>query len=341
MNPFLHPRAGHTPARGFSRLLLLAGLLAAATTGKSAVSLTESFATNPLAHGWQVFGNTNLFQWNSASQNLAVTWDSSKTNSYFYQPLGTILAREDSFRMSFDLMFQDYAAGMTPGKPYDFPAAIGFLNLSNATQPNFSRGVGINATYGPVNLVQFNFFPAFSIYAPTIDQIFVATNNSSWLYNDNNLLDMTPGQWFHIEFNYAATNHTLTTVVTNNGAQYGVTQTILVPTTFDFRCTAIAINSFSDQHASGSILAHGTVANFSFTVPPPPVQNLIGAFSNHIWKASFIGRTNWAYTLERSTNFISWTSVLTQTNSAGTNLLFQDPNAPMDQAAYRIRADRL
>jgi hypothetical protein len=339
MNSFVHPRAGNTPARGFHLPMLAALCLATTAVGRSA-TITENFSADPLAHGWQVFGNSNLFHWNSANQNLAVTWDSSQTNSYFYQPLGTILARDDSFHLSFDLTFQDYEIGTTPGKPYDFPAAIGFLNLSNAMQTNFSRGVGINSTYGPYNLVQFNFFPAFDVYSPTIDQIIIATNNGSWLYNDNNLLDMTPGQWFHIEMNYTATNRTLTTVVTNNGAQYGVTQTILVPTNFDFRCTAVAINSFSDQHATGSILAHGTVDNFSFTVPPPPVQNFTGNFSNHLWKTSFTGRTNWLYTLERTTNFISWNSVSIPTNAAGTNLILQDSTAPMDQASYRVRADR-
>src|SRR5882757_5044105 len=107
-------------------LLLASAALARAGT------ITENFATNPAADGWQLFGNTNLFHWDSTNQNLAVTWDSSQTNSYFYQPLGTILARDDSFRLSFDVVFQDYDIG-----GYSFPAAIGFLNLSNATQSNF------------------------------------------------------------------------------------------------------------------------------------------------------------------------------------------------------------
>lgn len=337
MNPFLHPRAGASPARGLRWLALCLGWLAAVSSGRPA-TVTESFSSDPAARGWQVYGNTNLFHWNSAEQNLAVTWDSSQTNSYFYLPLGTILAREDSFRLSFDLEFQDYASGTTAGKPYDFPAAIGFLNLSNATQPNFSRGSGINSTYGPCNLVEFDFFPAFSIYQPTIGQVIVATNNSSWLYNHDNLLDMPPGQLFHVEMNY--TNRTLTTVVTNNGAQYGVTQTISVPTNFDFRCTAVSISSYSDQHAGGSILAHGTVDNLVFTAPPPPVQNFAGTLSNGRWSAQFSGRTNWLYTLERTTNFQSWTNAAALLATNAPNLSLQDSNAPAAGAFYRIRAER-
>ena len=313
--------------------------LAAVAFGKSA-TITENFTNNPLANGWQIYGDTNLFRWNSTNQNLAVTWDSSQTNSYFYQPLGTLLARDDNFHLSFDLTFSDYAIGTTPGKPYDFEAAIGFLNLSNVMQTNFSRGAGVNSTYGARNLVQFNFFPAFDVYQPTIDQVIVATNYNSWLYNDNNLLDMTSNQLFHVNMNYTGTNRTLTTIVTNNGAQYGVTQTIVVPTNFDFRCDTIAICSYSDQHSTGSILAHGTVDNFSFTVPPPPVQNFRVGLVNKFWTAQFTSRTNWLYTLECTTNFVSWNSVSISTNGNGTNLFLPDTNAPQSRAFYRVRADR-
>jgi hypothetical protein len=201
-------------------LFILWGLVAALVSG--AATIEEDFSTNPQLDGWGIFGNTNLFQWDATNHTLEVTWDSSQTNSYFDHPLGTILARDDNFHLSFDLMFQDYTNGTTPGKPYDFEAAIGFLNLANATQTNFSRGAGINKTYGPVNLVEFDFFPAFSIYQPTISQVIVSTNNT-WLYNNNNLLDLTPGQWFHVDMDYNGATRTLTTVVTNNGVQYGMT----------------------------------------------------------------------------------------------------------------------
>ena len=105
----------------------------------SATTFTEDFSTDPAANGWQIFGNTNLFQWDSTNQNLRVTWDSSLTNSYFHRPLGTILTRDDDFSLNFDLTFADYASGTTPGKPYAAPVAIGFLNLDQAAHTNFSR----------------------------------------------------------------------------------------------------------------------------------------------------------------------------------------------------------
>jgi len=76
---------------------------------------------------------------------------------------------------------------------------------------------------------------------------------------DQTLLDLTPAEWFHVELDYNGATRTLTTTVTNGGAQYGQTQTILVPTNFDFRATAISISSYSDQHATGSIFAQGAV----------------------------------------------------------------------------------
>src|ERR1700742_4573962 len=72
-----------------------------------ATTNTEDFASDPSQNGWKTFGASNLFQWDSTNQNLAVTWDSSQTNSYFYRPLGTILAVDDDFSVEFDLNLTD------------------------------------------------------------------------------------------------------------------------------------------------------------------------------------------------------------------------------------------
>src|SRR6266704_4541835 len=179
----------------------LAGLYLAVAVYVQKITLTENFSTDPMVNQWRVFGESNLFQWDPANHNLRVTWDSSRTNSYFYHLLGTIVTGDDDFALSFDLVFQDYKIGTTSGRAYTFPVAIGLLNLANATQTNFSRGSGINAAYGPKNLVEFDFFPAFDAFSPTIAQAIVSTNND-WLYNHDNLLDMPAGDLFHIEMNY-------------------------------------------------------------------------------------------------------------------------------------------
>src|SRR5437899_425710 len=178
------------PMRSMSAVLLLAAALPSA-----AAVVVESFATDPALRGWRIFGDPSLFQWSAVNENLEVTWDSSRTNSYFYWPLGNILATADDFSLSFDLTLRDYAIGITPGQPYTFPVAIGFLNLDDAIRPDFSRGTGTSSMYGPKNLVEFDFFPEFDAFAPTIAQVTVSTNKV-WLYN-HNLLDMPPGDVFH------------------------------------------------------------------------------------------------------------------------------------------------
>ena len=316
---------------------LLIGLAAASFVG--AATFQEDFANDPLADGWSIFNKTDLFHWNATNQNLEVTWDSSQTNSYFYLPLKTVLCKYDDFGLSFDLVLKDYVIGTTSNRPYAFPVAIGFLNFSSAIDPNFARGSGINPVYGPKNLVEFDFFPAFDSFLPTIAQVIVSTNNS-WLYNHDNLLDMPPGDLFHIDMNYTAATRTLTTRTTRNGTPYGQVQTIQVPDNFDFRVNVISVSSYSDQNADGSILAHGTVDNFVITVPPPPVQNLAGTFVTNQWQVTFASRSNWLYTLERTADFSAWTNISTGVSDSVTNLFLQDTNPLADKAFYRVRAER-
>jgi hypothetical protein len=78
--------------------LAIAGLFASLLSAR-AFTFNENFAHNPSADGWQTFGDTNLFQWNSTNQNLGVTWDSTHTNSYFFHPLDFAVTANDDFRI--------------------------------------------------------------------------------------------------------------------------------------------------------------------------------------------------------------------------------------------------
>ena len=338
MNPSRHPRANPPFARGFYRLLMAAGWLAAALTGWSATN-PENFSTNPAGHGWQAYGNTNLFHWNSSSQNLGVTWDSSQTNSFFYQPLGTILARSDDFGLSFDLQLSDITIGVNPAKTNTFELVVGFINLTNAINPNLWRGAGTSAAHGGRNVCEFDYFPD-SGYGATVSPTILSSNNqyaTSFAFP----LTLDPGALFHVTLNFIAANKTLHTTMTRNGQTFGpITDTILGSSFKDFRLDQIAVCSYSDIGADGSLLAHGIMDNIVVTVPPPPVQNLKASFTNNAWTAQFISRTNWLYTLERTTNLISWSSVSISTNGNGTNLFLPDTNASLNQAFYRVRAER-
>ena len=50
------------------RSLALAGLFAFVAARSGATTIAENFTNNPLQDGWQVFGDTNLFQWDSTNQ---------------------------------------------------------------------------------------------------------------------------------------------------------------------------------------------------------------------------------------------------------------------------------
>src|SRR6266404_676626 len=100
--------------RFFIAIIVLAAPLA------GAASLHEDFSTDPASQGWRALGQSNLFHWSAADQNLGVTWDSSQPNSCFYHLLGTILNRNDDFGLALDLRLDSVAGGVNPGKPSTF-----------------------------------------------------------------------------------------------------------------------------------------------------------------------------------------------------------------------------
>src|SRR5690606_29998194 len=78
----------------------------------------------------RVHGDASLFA--ATDQGIAVTWDSSRTNSYFYFPLGVTFTRADRFTASFELRLDEIAIGVTPGKPYTFQVAAGLIGMESA-----------------------------------------------------------------------------------------------------------------------------------------------------------------------------------------------------------------
>ncbi len=302
-----------------------------------ATVITENFTNNPSQDGWQIFGDTNLFQWDSTNQNLDVTWDSSQSNSYFYHPLGTILTRDDNFSLAFDLQLNDAEAS-----GYGFELAIGFLNLAEATSTNFNRSTGENSP----DLVEFTFFPPTAYSESTVWPIFVDANSDFNWNGDSDYAIYAPtlGDWYHIVMTYTASNLTMVTTMTNFEQTSGVTiidpldlTNTVYPFT-DFRVDTISINSYQDDGLGDSISAQGVVGNLAVTLPPP-VRNMAGAFNNGIWQVQCGTYTNWLYTLERTTDLILWSNVSTA-NGTGDILILPDTNAPADKAFYRVRADR-
>ena len=331
-----------------NHLVFIAIWLAAVPSGGAAV-FEESFAVDPMTHGWRTFGDATLFRWNSTNQNMDVTWDSSHTNSFFYQSLGTILTKADDFSFSFDLCLTDIRAGSTPGKPAEFEIAIGLLNYSSATNANAFRGAGVSSQYGVRNLVEFDYFPDAG-FGETVATTVVSTNNRIFPVH-NFPLPMSPGATFRVMLAYTASNQVLRTSATRNGLPFGLPPNnalgdLSLAGRPDFRVGSFAVISYSDAiqfgepEYHGSVLAHGAVDNVQITLPPPPIVGMQLQLFLETRRVEFTSRTNWTYRLERTTDFVSWSPSSAPLAGTGELLILTDTNPPAPNLFYRIRAER-
>jgi hypothetical protein len=330
------------------RRLCVASLLAAASSCGAAV-FQEDFATDPAARGWRRFGDASLFWWDSTNRNLNVTWDSSRTNSFFHRPLGTILTKAEDFSFSFDLRLRDIRLGATPGKTNEFQIAVGLLNFASATNANAFRGAGQSATYGVRNLVEFDYFPDAG-FGETFATTVVSTNNR--IYPAHNFpLEMTPDDTFRLTLTYTASNQLLRTTATKNGVPFGLPPAhtladLALAGKNDFRVNAFAVISYSDAIQTGppafhgSVLARGTVDNVQLIVPAPPMANLRLRLTGTTRRADFTSATNWIYTLERSADLGAWVAASPTIAGNGSSLSLHDTNEAATKSFYRIRAER-
>jgi hypothetical protein len=304
--------------------------------------MVEDFSTDPLQSGWKMAGDTNLFQWDATNQNLRVTWDSSQPNSYFYHPLPTILTRSDDFSLAFDLRLETIGPGLDPAKNATFQIAIGFQNSDLAAGTNFLRGTGRTSP----DLVEFDYFWD-SGFGATVWPTLVDTN-SVFNYTgakDYAILVLTPGDEYHLLMAFTASNQTMVTTLTNLNASTGLRITQLLTTNFtDFRLTALSVSSYSDVGQAtafaGSVLAHGVIDNIVTMVPDPPLQNLTAAFRQGVCQVQFEQRAQWIYTLQRSTDFRSWTDLLPSAIGTNGSMILADNQPSLTNSFYRVRADR-
>ena len=192
-----------------------------------------------------------------------MTWDSSRTNSYFYHPLGTTLAKDDDFSLVFDLRLSHIATNTKSGP---FEIAVGFLNFAEATNTTFERGSGVNSVHGPRNIIELDYFPAgyypdFGEVAPSLSPTVVSADNT--FASGFDLVELTTNDLFHISLAYSASDQTLRTVITRNGAPFGPIADVTLETNFTyFRVDTVAVSSYSDFGDDyDSVLGHGSIDN--------------------------------------------------------------------------------
>jgi hypothetical protein len=316
------------------RLLTLAGLFV--LSAAHATLVCEKFATDPALDGWQVFGDANLFQWDSSNQNLAVTWDSSQPNSYFHHSLGANYSKTNDFLVTFDLRLSDIAIGTTPGKPFTFEIAVGLIDTTIATNGNYFRGYG----HFP-DIVEFDYFPNdINDYGATVSTLMISSQTN---YSNGGFagpFELETNTVYHVMMVYTAANQTLHTTMAADGAPFGPIKDSYLGAGFDdFQVDAISINSYSDDGQDpdyrGSILAHGTVDNFAFASPLPAGR----VYAPAVGKVQFTSDTNWLYTLEQTADFQTWAAAAPSVPGNGKSLLLQATNPPANQSFYRVRAD--
>jgi hypothetical protein len=137
---------------------------------------------------------------------------------------------------------------------------------------------------------------------------------------------------------YTASNETMVTTVSSVSTNFTITDPLMA-TLGDFRVDTFSISSYNDDQGYGSsVLAHGAVANITVTLPPPPITAFQAGLSNGVWTAQFLSRTNWSYTLQRSSDLNAWTDATTANGNGGTLSLQDNPNGIMQ--FYRVRAQR-
>ena len=282
--------------------------------------IRETFESDPLSRGWRMEGDANLFRWREQEQDLEITWDSSKPNSYYFLPLPSGLTEKGDFRLSFDLRLETIAIGTTEGKPFTFPIAIGLFNREEATRDDFFRGSGIHADYGPRGLVEWSYLPD-SGFGATVSTGLIS-NDNQWAFSNTFPLEMKVRKDYHIDLDYDALDGVLRTVMTQDGELFGPIQDARLdnffgPAGFDafssLQADMLAIASYSDGGQSppefaGSIQAKGWVDNVVLTTSQAPALTLERGEDGRCL-VEFDGREGLSYWLEGSSNLKDWFTV--------------------------------
>lgn len=333
-------------------VIITAGILAAPVSFGRTV--TQNFASNPLQNGWEQFGNTNLFHWNSTNLNLEATWDSRESNSFFYLSLGTSLTRNDDFSIEFDLLLNDIASGIESGKTGGLEIGFGFFDFATATNAAFMRG-----SFGAVsNLFEFDYFPkgyfefggqTFEVDATTTPT-FISTNSSDYAPTifAPYIMELPTNTVVHIQMSFTASNQTLITLLTTNGSLlFAPPDVVLTDTnssgftdTDNYRVDTFSLTSYSSAGDDfDSVFGHGTVDNIVINYPLP-VENFSGVVTNGFWQGSFLSRADWSYVLEKTDDFQSWLLASSVVSGTGGNLQVQDSVPIRQKTFYRVRAFR-
>jgi hypothetical protein len=281
-------------------------------------------------------GDPALFE--AQGNGISAHWESARTNSFFYFPLGLTLTREDAFSFEFDINLAEIAIGTTPDKPYTFEIAAGLINTTNAFDPELFRGSGVNTEHGARNLIEWTYFPD-SGFGATVSPT-VATAANQIAFSDNHPVELTPGVNYHFEISFSPEDQVLrSTMRSGTHAPEELKRLALSPAFSGFQLNAFAVASYSDAgqsppQFSGSVEAVGTVSNASVSIYSRPILSIEAA------TIAFETKTNYVYYLESSPDLHSWQSTTKIVNGTGAAVrMALDPDRGGVEF-YRVRAEK-
>jgi hypothetical protein len=293
---------------------------------------------------WSVFGATNLFS--VSGDSVHVTWDSSKTNSYLYLPLGLTLTRSDHFQISFIMQLENIAIGTTPGKPSTFELAAGLISITNAFDPQMYRGTGADPLHGSRNILELDYFPDSGFgatVAPTI-----ATGDNQFGYSHNFPIELQTNLFYKFEMTFTSTDQTLRTRMwrgsdTNNFSAVQALKDLPLSTNInDFALNALAISSYSDAGQTpgfaGSILANGNISAFQITVfdrPSLTTRQVAGSIY-----LTFETASGSNYFIESSSDASHWAQVSGPHTGTGAPVTVPVPNGDLPNQIFRVRGQK-
>jgi hypothetical protein len=295
---------------------------------------------------WAVAGETNVFT--RTDDAVQVQWDSSRTNSYLYLPLGITLTRADDFDLTFVLRIDSLELGTTPGKLDTFEIGAGLLNLTNAVDPQFFRGAGINAQHGPRDLIEFDYFPASSFISATVAPT-IATAGNQILFSDNHPVDLDSGTYYQIVMRFSAMNQTLSSQLLIGDEHFRfldpfpLKPLVLSSNYSDFAVDTLALINYSDEgqtppQFAGSLKGSGTFWNLEAIVynrPAMQIQRGTGEV-----RITFETSTGWSYQLQSTSDGSTWQSAGEAIMGTGIPVEVE-LTASTPQALFRVSAARL
>ena len=316
-------------------------LTAALVSGTSAlaVELPEDFGTDPFVTGssrWRVIGEPGLFHWEAVAGNLAVTWDSARTNSFCILPLPRAVTSADAFSFGWDLHLTTAGARPDSGRTNVLQLSVGLVRQDRLPGGYPQR----TATGRAQDLLDFSFFPL-ADYGPFGTAAYVSPvvfGQKGAGYSFGNPYDLADDQTHRIQCRWDPLTRRFYTEISETGPIQPTEPAL--PITDDFRVDALAImvwNAGPTPH--DSLYAQGTIDNVRLTVPDPPAPP-IGtlAFDAPSRTVRCGSQTGYFYQLEASGDLLQWSILGAAVAGTGGPLALSDfRKALFPQQFYRVR----